>query len=129
MIEKLRFDEKLVLYGWLEDRDFGARLMQRGFSAVRTSEALGVHLGVKLGRTTGVRLGYSQVVNPIYLYSKGTMSLGLAIRHVLSNIAANTVMSFKPEQYIDRRGRFRGNFLGIIDFIKGCQTPEKAASL
>lgn len=68
-IGELRFDERLVLYAWQEDTDFGARIAKRGRSVF--SDALwGVHLGTKGGRTSGCRLGYSQMVNPRYLVAK-----------------------------------------------------------
>src|SRR5947209_6021577 len=47
-IEALRFDERLPLYGWLEDRDFAGRIA--GGRQVRCGGALGVHLGVGAGR-------------------------------------------------------------------------------
>ena len=47
-----RFDEKLPLYGWLEDVDFSLRLGQRG-RIVKAMAAQGVHLGIKKGRVLG----------------------------------------------------------------------------
>ena len=69
----LRFDEMLPLYGWYEDWDFSRRLAAFG-SIVHISNAFGVHLSVKTGRITGVRLGYAQVANPIYLGAKRNLS-------------------------------------------------------
>ncbi len=34
-IAGLRFDEKLVLYGWLEDRDFGSEVAKRGGRVIK----------------------------------------------------------------------------------------------
>ena len=65
----LRFDERLPLYGWQEDVDLSRRLAAFG-QVVRIDAACGVHLGVKSGRGSGVRLGYSQVANPLYLCGK-----------------------------------------------------------
>jgi hypothetical protein len=39
-------------------------------TVVRITSARGVHLGAKLGRGSGVRLGYSQVANPLYVAHK-----------------------------------------------------------
>ncbi|UCF51578.1 MAG: glycosyltransferase, partial [Bradyrhizobium sp.] len=75
-VGSLKFDERLVFYGWLEDRDFGATLARRGGRLIKSSAARGVHMGIKRGRVAGDRLGYSQVVNPIYMLHKGTMTLG-----------------------------------------------------
>jgi glycosyltransferase involved in cell wall biosynthesis len=122
------FDERLVLYGWQEDRDFGARVAERG-RAVKVSGALGVHLGVKRGRVSGVRLGYSQIINPIYLYRKGTMAPIAALTHILRNCLSNLVRSLFPEPYIDRRGRLRGNCIALLDAVRGQILPERAARL
>jgi hypothetical protein len=91
--------------------------------------ALGVHLGVKRGRVSGRKLGYSQVINPLYLVRKKTMPLRDALRHVVRNVASNMVRSFAPEPWVDRRGRLRGNLIGVCDFLRGRLTPERAERL
>jgi hypothetical protein len=68
----LRFDEDLPLYGWLDDVDLCRRLSAYG-RIVKNWNMIGVHLGTKRGRTAGIRLGYSQIANPIYLRRKGTL--------------------------------------------------------
>jgi GT2 family glycosyltransferase len=128
-IAGLRFDERLVLYGWQEDRDFGGQIWNRGGRVVRINTALGVHLGVKRGRVSGRKLGYSQVINPLYLVSKRTMPWRDAVDHVVRNVASNVVRSFAPEPWIDRRGRLGGNLIGLWDFVRGRLTPERAAKL
>lgn len=125
-IEDLYFDERLVLYGWLEDRDFGGALAKRGGVLLKLGAAIGVHLGIKSGRPSGRRLGYSQVVNPVYLRRKGTMSTACLVDHVARNVAANLVKSFRPEPHIDRRGRLAGNARAIFDLVVGSATPERA---
>lgn len=128
-IAGLRFDERLVLYGWQEDRDFGGQIWNRGSRVVRINTALGVHLGVKRGRVSGLKLGYSQVINPLYLVTKRTMPLRDALDHVMRNVVSNIVRSFAPEPWIDRRGRLKGNLIGVCDFLRGRLTPERAARL
>ncbi|QGZ60767.1 glycosyltransferase family 2 protein [Paraburkholderia acidisoli] len=128
-IAGLRFDERLVLYGWQEDRDFGGQIWNRGDRVVRINTALGVHLGVKRGRVSGRKLGYSQVINPLYLVSKKTMPMRDALDHVMRNVASNVLKSFAPEPWIDRRGRLGGNLIGLWDFVRGRLTPERAARL
>lgn len=128
-IAGLRFDERLVLYGWQEDRDFGGQIWNRGDRVVRINTALGVHLGVKRGRVSGRKLGYSQVINPLYLVRKKTMPLRDAVRHVVRNVGSNIVRSIAPEPWIDRRGRLSGNVIGIWDFLRGRLTPERAERL
>lgn len=128
-IGDLRFDERLVLYGWLEDRDFGAALAAKGGRMVKCMAARGIHMGVKGGRIAGTRLGYSQIVNPIYMLRKGTMSYKQVLDHLLRNIASNLVRSLVPEPFIDRRGRLRGNVWGIADVLLGRIAPERALQI
>ncbi len=124
-----RFDERLVLYGWLEDRDFGASLAKKGGDLVKCAEAYGVHMGVKVGRVSGQRLGYSQVINPVYLRRKGTMTTKQAIGQIWRNMSMNFAKSLAPEPFIDRRGRVKGNLTALLDLLRGQINPEKAASL
>ena len=123
-IADARFDEALPLYGWQEDIDFSAQLMPRG--RIVASDAFhGVHRGVKAGRTSGVRFGYSQVANPAYLTLKGTMTARKAIGIVLGNVAANLVKVWRPEPWVDRRGRVRGNWMAIGDLALGRVRPGR----
>jgi GT2 family glycosyltransferase len=122
-IGNLRFDERLVLYGWQEDVDFTSQLRPAG-KLVRPGEPLGVHLGLKSGKVSGVRFGYSQIVNPLYLVRKGTISLRFALRLAARNLAANALRSLRPEPYVDRRGRLRGNLLALMHVISGRLEPE-----
>jgi GT2 family glycosyltransferase len=125
----LTFDERLPLYGWQEDVDLSRRLAAFG-TIVRTGAARGVHLGVKLGRGSGVRLGYSQIANPLYLANKKTgYPLSRAVRHLVRNMAMNVMRSAWPEPYIDRRGRLRGNILALRDLIGGRMDPERVCEL
>jgi glycosyltransferase involved in cell wall biosynthesis/GT2 family glycosyltransferase len=128
-IGELRFDERLVLYGWLEDRDFAASLAQRGGRLIKCASACGVHMGVKSGRVAGDRLGYSQVVNPIYMLRKGTMTRGQVAGQLFRNIASNVAGAVRPEPFIDRRGRLRGNLRGLGDVLRGRLEPERAAAI
>jgi GT2 family glycosyltransferase len=122
-IADTRFDEKLPLYGWQEDIDFSVRIGQRGGKLVKTNAFSGVHRGTKGGRTSGKRLGYSQVINPIYLYRKGTMNARFASELILRNFASNALKVFRPEAWIDRRGRLIGNLMGFADLVCGKVDP------
>ncbi len=124
-----RFDERLVLYGWLEDRDFAAALAQAGGRFVKCAAARGVHMGTKRGRVAGDRLGYSQVINPLYMLKKGTMTPAQVADHILRNVISNTALSLRPEPFIDRRGRLRGNLRALQDVLRGELEPERAATL
>jgi glycosyltransferase involved in cell wall biosynthesis len=124
----VRFDERLPLYGWYEDIDFTRRLGQHG-RIVRVEAARGVHLGVKSGRGSGQRLGYSQIVNPLYLWQKGSYPWDHALRSVVRHISINVVRSLWPEPYIDRRGRLMGNGLALLDVVRGRAQPERILDL
>jgi hypothetical protein len=121
-VRALRFDEKLPLYGWQEDVDFAGQLLAKG-RIVKTNAFSGVHRGVTRGRTPGVALGFSQIVNPVYLVRKGTMRPAKAVKLMLRNLAANHVKSIRPEAYIDRAGRVRGNWLGLLHIMSGKSDP------
>jgi glycosyltransferase involved in cell wall biosynthesis len=124
----LRFDEKLPLYGWQEDVDFTHQLSWRG-RLVRTSELTGVHMGARSGKTSGKRLGYSQIANIVYLWRKGTMVRWLGERLLFQNIVSNVVRSLWPEHDIDRRGRLIGNLLAIRDLLTGRIDPERIEAM
>jgi GT2 family glycosyltransferase len=118
-----RFDERLPFYGWQEDVDFSGALRSRG-RIVKTNLVWGVHLGTKRGKGSEVRLGYSQIINPAYIAGKGNMSAGYAFQLIARNVTANLVKSVQPESYVDRRGRLRGNLIGICHLMSGRLTPE-----
>jgi GT2 family glycosyltransferase len=121
-IRTIRFDENLPLYGWQEDVDFSAQVRKTG-RLVRAYATWGVHLGTKLGKTSGVRFGYSQIINPLYVYKKGNMGLYPAVSLILRNIAFNTAKSLFPEPNVDRRGRLRGNLTGLAHLLQGRLDP------
>jgi glycosyltransferase involved in cell wall biosynthesis len=124
----LEFDETLPLYGWLEDVDFSRRMAAHG-RIVKIGAARGVHLGVKSGRQSGRRLGYSQVSNPLYLVRKGTCSSGKALKLMSRNVVANVAKTFRPEPYIDRAGRLKGNICALLDLLAGRLSPKRVLSL
>lgn len=124
----LRFDEALPLYGWLEDIDFTCQLGRRG-RLISTGLVTGVHLGAKGGRTSGRRMGYSQVANLVYLWHKGTMQPGLGEKLLRQNLLANLVKSVRPEPHIDRRGRLLGNMLAFKDWATGRIDPRRIESM
>ena len=123
-IADLRFDERLKLYAWQEDVDFSVRTGARG-RLIKTDAFAGVHLGIKSGRTSGVRLGYSQIQNPVYLWRKGTMPTAKAWRLMARNLATNHLRTLWPEPWVDRIGRVRGNWIGFADLLRGRLTPER----
>ena len=120
----LRFDEALPLYGWQEDIDLTMQLARRG-RLISTGRVTGVHLGVRGGRTSGRRLGYSQVANIVYLIRKGTIPMWLAQRLFWQNLGANLLRAPFPEPHIDRAGRLAGNLRALADLALGRIDPRK----
>jgi hypothetical protein len=49
---------------------------------------------------------------------------GFAYRLMVRNIAANVVKSVRPEPYVDRKGRLKGNLLAAYHILKGRVDPE-----
>jgi hypothetical protein len=68
-------------------------------------------------------LGFSQIVNPVYLVNKGTMRPAKALKLMVKNLAANHLKSIRPEAFIDRAGRVRGNWLGLMHLLSGKSDP------
>jgi GT2 family glycosyltransferase len=127
-IADLTFDERLVHYGWLEDRDFAFRAGNAG-RMIWTDAVWGVHLGTQGGRTSGLRFGYSQVVNPWYLMKKGSITPFNVLRNIFRGLAGNALGSLLPNPRVDRWGRLKGNIIGIKDIMLGRWAPERVAEL
>ncbi|UYV35711.1 glycosyltransferase [Rhodobacteraceae bacterium D3-12] len=122
--QQIRFDQRLKMYGWLEDVDFSRQMAKFG-RIVESQSLVGVHLGTKTGRSNGFNLGYSQVANPFYLNGKGTMAPLRAMNIVGRNLFSNLARSLYPEPEIDRWGRLKGNFKALGDLIRGRLKPER----
>lgn len=128
-IRGLAFDERLPLYAWLEDSDFGGQIVRAGGKTARADALWGVHMGNKTGRERGVRLGYSQIANPIYLARKGTLPVSFLFKQMARNVAANLLKFFSSEPGIDRPGRLRGNLVALRDALLGRLAPERVTRL
>jgi GT2 family glycosyltransferase len=125
----LRFDVNLPLYAWLEDWDFSAALRKVSQGRIRQFDSMrGVHLGSKRGKQSGLRLGYSQVANPIYLAGKDMLPKKRLYGLVRQNVLANLVRVIAPEPHIDRWGRLRGNALAFWDLARGQCSPKRIES-
>ncbi len=125
----LRFDEMLPLYGWLEDIDFTYRVGRRGGRMVKAEAMAGVHMGTKGGRTSGVRLGYSQIANPVYMLRKRSVPQRLAWRLMRNNLFSNIGRSLWAEPHVDRIGRLRGNLIALCDLVTGRIDPRRILEL
>lgn len=125
-IGHVRFDVNLPLYAWQEDVDFAAALRKAsGGRIVKSPVFAGVHRGAKSGRTSGTKLGYSQIANPVYLMRKGTMRGGFGRRLMWRNFIANHVRALWPEPWVDRWGRVKGNWMGLRDWATRRLSPER----
>ena len=122
------FDERLVLYGWLEDKDFSRTVGRRG-RLVQDMAMHGVHLGLRTGRTSGRKYGYSQIANSWYLHRKGTLTSREVWSNTLKALTANCAKYLWPEPHIDRKGRLSGNIIAVLDLLRGSCRPEKTAEL
>jgi GT2 family glycosyltransferase len=111
-----RFDENLPMYGWQEDVDYSNRVLAHG-TLLFNPKCVGVHMGVSSGRTSGVRFGYSQIANPLYLIGKGTLAREKAFVLMSRNIISNVVRTITFNRKKDYSGRLYGNFLALIDLL------------
>lgn len=127
IFDKVLFDEKLPLYGWLEDLDFAINIRRYG-RIIMNTETCWAHIGCPGGRTNGVRFGYSQVANPFYLWRKnGTPGLtSVVFRHWLRYLVYNGHKAlFKaPTKRNDRSGRFTGNLIALGHLLAGRLNPS-----
>jgi len=119
-----RFDERLALYGWLEDKDLSMRVGRKG-RLIGCNRAVGVHLGLTRGKVSGTKYGYSQIVNPWYLKTKGVLSTTQSLRFIAQALAANLYKVVSTNDKIDYRGRFYGNLLGVAELVSGQCRPER----
>ncbi len=123
------FDEQLPLYAWAEDVDFSRQAAAHG-SVLKADALTGVHLAAKHGRVSGVRFGYSQIANQVYLAQKGTITVAGGLRKAAENMLANMVGAVRNDElYIDRRGRLVGNLRGIADTLTGRVSPQRILDL
>lgn len=126
----LRFDPRLPLYSWLEDHDFARRLMPHGVLA-KVDDCVIVHRAAASGggRQAHERLGYSQVMNPYYLWRKGSFPLWLLLNETLKRVAKNLVYSVGGPERAWRRRRVHGNALACGDILRRRITPERIVEL
>ena len=125
-IGSCRFDERLPLYAWLEDRDFSHRCTKGRCAPVECENAVAVHLGWRSGRVSGVRVGFSTVVNPVYLKRKAnTFSFSfILVNYWLRCMIGNILGVVTRDTEYDRVGLIKGNIIGFWHLISGRCDPE-----
>jgi GT2 family glycosyltransferase len=120
LLGKVSFDERLVLYGYQEDFDFSLECKQYG-RIVLNRRCLMVHIETEQGRMARKKRGYSEVVNPFYIWTKGRgphfiRTFGGAIRRTLKNaLRCHTAAG---------RRQFAGNVIGWYRLASGEFDPE-----
>ena len=91
------FDERLPLYSYMEDMDFGTRARRHGHIGYYYG-SLAVHLRASEGRVSYRALGFSEVMNPAYLAAKGTIPKSHAVKSfVIRKPLANLVPGIRAE--------------------------------
>ena len=122
LLQHVRFDERLVLYGYLEDLDFSAQCRRHG-RVVFDSGAVLVHLEVSSGRGSEIKRGFSEIVNPVYVWTKGNASFfrTVLIGHLIKRPLQNLGRSLRS---VSARRRLRGNLLAFSRLIAGALEPE-----
>ncbi len=121
VFESVRFDERLPFYGWLEDLDFGRSCERLGRVCVINGARM-VHLAERSGRTSGLRFGYSQIMNPAYMRTKGTCATMECTEHWCRALATNflgMVLLSRP-----KRERLTGNLIALSRLLRGKIDPE-----
>jgi glycosyltransferase involved in cell wall biosynthesis len=125
VLDKVRFDERLALYGRLEDADFSAHCVPLGKQG--TYMACGVaHLMDIKSRLPGKPYGFCQIMNPFYLWRKGSIpKLTEVLRsHWFVAFASNGWGVLTRKKNRDYWGRLRGNFLALFMILRGRVEPE-----
>ena len=125
LFNHIQYDERLPLYSWMDDADIGMRAQRHGRCCYCPDAKL-IHLGVSGGRVSGDKFGFCQIMNPVYLASKGVFTWSEVIRiHVAKVLMANLAGWLRCDAKVDRAGRLRGNWLALTSWIQGRIEPER----
>jgi polysaccharide biosynthesis transport protein len=132
IFDKVLFDENLPLYGWLEDLDFSTNCLRYGRIIVNAGTCVS-HLATPTGRMSGLKFGYSQIVNPFYLWRKnGKPGLThVLFAHWLIQLARNCRRTLikVPSERSDRADRFKGNMIALSHLLAGKVDPSYIINL
>lgn len=121
LIGSVAFDERLPLYGYMEDYDFSLQCKQHG-ELVEVENCLLVHIETSQGRMGSRRRGYSEIVNPIYIWKKKT---GADFVRTMLGSLRRTVRSARRVGDVSGRQQFLGNLMGWKAVLTGEINPEK----
>jgi len=120
------FDEALDGYAWLGEYDLCERISSLGLGG-RYYGCCFVHLQTTTGRFPDRQLGYAQLMNARYYYSKGTIvhsGFDLLLNHCMKIPAINLYWLLRGDRRVNRRERLIGNFLALIAMLKGVREPK-----
>jgi GT2 family glycosyltransferase len=121
------FDERLRLYALFEDMDFGIRCQRRG-RVVSYRGCVAVHLAERAGRILSTQFGFAQVMNPYYLWRKGSFSNAEALnwlsRPFLGNLKG-LIKPYKGRSRADRVKQIAGNCIALFAILKSGAVPEQ----
>lgn len=120
LLGKVVFDERLPLYGYQEDFDFSMECRHFG-QIVTNRRCLMVHIETAAGRTGARRRGYSEIVNPIYIWSKGR---GLSLGRPVAGALKRTLKNARRCRDAAGRQRLMGNVIGWTMILQGKLLPE-----
>lgn len=124
VLDDVRFDERLLLNGWLEDFDFSVRCRAHGNIAWNFETCVAHLAAQRLSRERGFPVGYSQIANSYYLWQKGVIpSFGnLVGRFWLPAMFGSLHGSIRGKppwnKALDYKGRILGNARALLD--AGC---------
>ena len=65
----------------------------------------------------------------IYLIRKGTAPKRPMYENIAKYLIVNALKSIWPEPFIDRRGRLKGNLVGLFDIVRGRSRPDRILEL
>lgn len=126
VFEKERFDERLRLYGFMEDYDFSIRSRRHG-ETVSLGACRAVHLAEPAGRISNRRRGFAQIMNSAYLTKKGVVTRrGFWTNYVWRIMVHNNLLgsfAVAGERRL-RWERLRGNFDAVFYLLRGRIEPE-----
>jgi GT2 family glycosyltransferase len=129
-----RFDERLPLYAIGEDCEMGFRLSRHGWVG-GSARCPVVHLAAGSGRISEIGVGYAQIINYLYFvnkgigFPKGATYFEKLVRLPSVNLFFVLFPFLDKRQSIDRKGRFRGNFLALCDIAKGRIEPMNLTAI
>lgn len=126
VVDRTRLDERMSLYALYEDFDFSVRCKRFGL-LMSVDRCLLVHLRTGASRMSAVRLGYAQLMNPLYLWWKGSQAWYPILRICARSLTGNALGCFITRRGItrsERRKRLWGNALGLRDVLVCGAQPE-----